>query len=481
MDQPEVASRHLQALAAIAATAEVDPAASGESLLFLRQHLRLRDAHLCQAQAGGPRRLLETGGAAGAECHLPKPQSHQLVCQAETDAGWVAGFVVSNPPGYAVLHLLFDQPPRGDDVAAGVTAAALIGRLLPSPEPGSDHPDPITGLPGRPVLERYILERFAAHDRAVSVSLILADVNGLKAINDRFGHPAGDRLLRRVAAVVSDTAASLDGALAARIGGDEFAIAAVNVSEQAMAEALGRIDSAARDLGNDTGIARGAARLPGDAPGSRTATAAMRGLIRLADAQLYAHKSSTSTPGQHVRREPATSTPNEGDPARGTPMDVPRPLIGRSVEERLSHAAQVIAERANAAAWWISRQDGDTVVDAQCGASRRKPLRWDEPERPVLLDPNAYRLDDFPATRRVLAGGHFHTSLVEGDEAERTILAYYGYRSMIAAGGTNYHGRGWLIEIYGDYLTDDLTGWGETLETAVKTALIEPDTHSPDR
>jgi diguanylate cyclase (GGDEF)-like protein len=54
------------------------------------------------------------------------------------------------------------------------------------------------------------------------VTLIMADLNGLKAANDRLGHAAGDALLRRVGEVLSKAVERPRHA--ARIGGDEFAI-----------------------------------------------------------------------------------------------------------------------------------------------------------------------------------------------------------------------------------------------------------------
>ena len=53
---------------------------------------------------------------------------------------------------------------------------------------------------------------------------MLADVDGLKAANDRHGHDMGDRLLVAVADVVAAAAAHSPGAVVARIGGDEFAL-----------------------------------------------------------------------------------------------------------------------------------------------------------------------------------------------------------------------------------------------------------------
>jgi diguanylate cyclase (GGDEF)-like protein len=53
------------------------------------------------------------------------------------------------------------------------------------------------------------------------LTLCLVDLDGFKGVNDRLGHPAGDEVLRRVAAVI-DAARVTDDKF--RIGGDEFAI-----------------------------------------------------------------------------------------------------------------------------------------------------------------------------------------------------------------------------------------------------------------
>ena len=78
--------------------------------------------------------------------------------------------------------------------------------------------DQLTGLFNR----RYYEEELRKIDtvRNLPLSLVMADVNGLKLINDAFGHMAGDQLLKRVANIIRGECRADD--IVARIGGDEF-------------------------------------------------------------------------------------------------------------------------------------------------------------------------------------------------------------------------------------------------------------------
>lgn len=75
--------------------------------------------------------------------------------------------------------------------------------------------------------------------RQLPLSVILADVNGLKLINDVFGHQEGDRLLREVADILRSSAREED--VVARTGGDEFAILIPQTSAGNAEEIMRRI------------------------------------------------------------------------------------------------------------------------------------------------------------------------------------------------------------------------------------------------
>jgi len=80
--------------------------------------------------------------------------------------------------------------------------------------------DSLTGLYNR----RFFEEEMRRYDvpRNLPVSIIMADINGLKQINDSFGHPVGDDLLIKAAQVIKKTCRADD--IVARLGGDEFVI-----------------------------------------------------------------------------------------------------------------------------------------------------------------------------------------------------------------------------------------------------------------
>ena len=84
--------------------------------------------------------------------------------------------------------------------------------------------DPLTGLANRRIFdERLALEWGRSQRECRVVSLILIDVDFFKRYNDRYGHPAGDDCLLKIAEVLK-TATRRASDLAARLGGEEFAL-----------------------------------------------------------------------------------------------------------------------------------------------------------------------------------------------------------------------------------------------------------------
>lgn len=93
--------------------------------------------------------------------------------------------------------------------------------------------DALTQVFNRRAFDKQIAEVFADPKSVMFSSLILVDIDRFKEINDRFGHPVGDKIIQMVAAILQ---ASVRGkTFVARTGGEEFAIVVEGVSAEAVA------------------------------------------------------------------------------------------------------------------------------------------------------------------------------------------------------------------------------------------------------
>jgi diguanylate cyclase (GGDEF)-like protein/putative nucleotidyltransferase with HDIG domain len=139
--------------------------------------------------------------------------------------------------------------------------------------------DPLTGLGNhRHFHERLQRELQTAEEQETPLTLCFIDIDNFKTINDRFGHPSGDRVLSQVAGRLRQ------GGEAFRLGGDEFALLLVGQDENAALAAANSIVTrvGALDLdhiGNVT-VSAGVATFPVQGHGRNE-------LIRLADSALY--------------------------------------------------------------------------------------------------------------------------------------------------------------------------------------------------
>jgi diguanylate cyclase (GGDEF)-like protein len=149
--------------------------------------------------------------------------------------------------------------------------------------------DPLTGLANYRRLSETIESEIKRSERtARAFSVLIFDLNGMKRINDRHGHPAGNCALCRLADIFRTSCRSAD--TAARYGGDEFAIVLpeTNANE---AEAVGR--RICERLSNDREEPRlsmsvGAAVYPEDGTTNET-------LFQAADRALYKMKHLKNT------------------------------------------------------------------------------------------------------------------------------------------------------------------------------------------
>ena len=99
--------------------------------------------------------------------------------------------------------------------------------------------DGLTNLANRAKADQYMNLLDNGDDDYCIISI---DLNGLKDVNDKFGHPAGDRYIRDFAKVLENTFSEND--LCARVGGDEFVVILRDASDLDVDALLGRMRSA---------------------------------------------------------------------------------------------------------------------------------------------------------------------------------------------------------------------------------------------
>lgn len=149
--------------------------------------------------------------------------------------------------------------------------------------------DALTGLPNRATfLERARRELERAQRNGSSLALAMLDIDHFKRFNDRYGHPAGDRVLKDAGRAVAGAVRGID--LAGRYGGEELVLLLVDVDAEAATAAVERVRAAIAEV-----------RLP-HVPDAVTASAGIAlhhgafdrcgvpDLIRRADAALYRSK-----------------------------------------------------------------------------------------------------------------------------------------------------------------------------------------------
>jgi diguanylate cyclase (GGDEF)-like protein len=103
--------------------------------------------------------------------------------------------------------------------------------------------DQLTGLYNRRFYEEELLRLDTS--RNLPMTIIMGDVNGLKLINDSFGHNAGDELLRKGAAAIKKCCRTDD--IIARIGGDEFVMILPKIDADEAEEIIKRIRNSAAE------------------------------------------------------------------------------------------------------------------------------------------------------------------------------------------------------------------------------------------
>jgi diguanylate cyclase (GGDEF)-like protein/PAS domain S-box-containing protein len=144
--------------------------------------------------------------------------------------------------------------------------------------------DALTGLANyREFVDTLERELRRAERSRHSFAVLLLDLDDLKRVNDHLGHLAGNKALKRLAVVIREQCRATD--LAARYGGDEFAVVLIDADKQMAEQVAQRIESSVRADGGTPpiSVSIGCAVYPGDG-------ATAQDLLESADRQLYRRK-----------------------------------------------------------------------------------------------------------------------------------------------------------------------------------------------
>jgi diguanylate cyclase (GGDEF)-like protein len=174
-------------------------------------------------------------------------------------------------------------------VLVGETIARTVGRLRQVERDLSQLAlrDDLTGLANRRAFVTVGEQLLRVAERAQeTVLLVFADLDGMKSINDRHGHAAGDEALRQAAQLLRETFRKAD--LVARIGGDEFCVLLAGHAPEAKVGIDRLRDAVAAQPPGSPPVALSL----GVAEGSPGIT--IEDLIRRADAAMYADKALRS-------------------------------------------------------------------------------------------------------------------------------------------------------------------------------------------
>jgi diguanylate cyclase (GGDEF)-like protein len=141
--------------------------------------------------------------------------------------------------------------------------------------------DGLTGLPNRRQCEDVLAAELARAERfGGSLAVVIADLDDFKALNDRYGHAAGDAALCEFAAVLRDSVRDVD--LACRWGGEEFVLVLPGTDGAGAASVAERVRENLRERSLDFTSSFGVASFAETSSGAE--------LVRRADAALYRAK-----------------------------------------------------------------------------------------------------------------------------------------------------------------------------------------------
>ncbi len=394
-----------------------------------------------------------------------------------------------------------DPPFRADDVRFLEAIAAQIAAVVSRGEMFSHvsrlaYEDALTGLANRRAFEERLeraLRRFTTG--SAELTIMLCDVDRLKAINDTRGHAAGDDALRRVGRALVRSAASYPGSFVGRIGGDEFGVLLESRPEDA-----GGVEAPAI-----TELAAGAQRLLADdddplavSCGVAMAvpeTATPSQLLAAADAAQYlakhrggnrvctAAQAAEEREGEFVPVPPGGFRSRFWETAEEIARTLDDELAGAPTLDRLEVVATAFTAAGDLARWAISHAPaGESRLRDVALGDNRDRRRTGARVVPTDIHYETYELAEFPATEVIVKAGSgsfvARSGDPDSDPAERELLAREGFCGVLGVASGDADGV-YLIEVFADFDDAALEDLDAPLRLAVRAALA-PHRHDGD-
>jgi len=270
--------------------------------------------------------------------------------------------------------------------------------------------DALTGLRNRRALSADLEE---AVGRGRAIVLVLADLDGFKTYNDRYGHGAGDRMLVRLARGLRQIAEQLGGN-AYRMSGDEFCV----ICEQPSAAAAAVTQQVINALQRTTvdcpiGASAGSVCIPAEATSADDA-------MELADERMYAHKRSGRLSSAGQVRNALRSLLVMRDPLLAQRADAAASLASRA-------ALALGFDPATAADVALACELSDIGMLAQCSESALD-------EHPIA---SQQVLQAVPALTHISALVRAHHERVDGSGfPDRLAGAHLGHAARVVSAAT---------------------------------------------
>ncbi len=180
---------------------------------------------------------------------------------------------------------------NGLRILADITAQALDNAMTHRKVAEMSRTDGLTGLLNHKTFQEVLLKRIerVGRDYEKSLAVVMVDVDYFKKVNDQYGHPVGDEVLRELAAVLRKGVRELDAV--ARYGGEEFAIILDNVDTKTTRKIVEKIRLSVQEheFTTSAGSLRQSVSM-GYAILTQEDTISKQDLLEMADRALYAAK-----------------------------------------------------------------------------------------------------------------------------------------------------------------------------------------------